>query len=230
MLKSKKVLIILWLIVCALLGFYLPKIPIVQNLAYELIGIKEVNIVSDTNIPERDIKEALKGQTWLFFDEKKLKEILKIKFSFIKDIEVIKNDWGKLTIKIVRRTPFALISFKGKKLLIDENGNFLDEKYYPDLKKDNVVYIIYNDIDIDSSKLEKVKKLKERFSRKFKIKKYIIYKSQISCVLDSGKSLVFSTEDFDRNLKKAEKFLEKQSIEGFSYINFSFNSMVVVRR
>ncbi len=120
-----------------------------------------------------------------------------------------------------------------KSLLLDSSNftalNNLSRLYFSEKKYKHLPVIVYNDKSLKNDKFPKVKKIFETF-RSLNFKKYVISKSQIACVLDSGNILLFSLFNLDENLEKAKIFLESQSIRDFKYVDFSFDSMVVTRR
>jgi len=62
-----------WLILCALLGYYAPTLPIVKDIA----GIKKVKVIGTDKLSENDLKNIFKTENWIFISEDRLKEKLK---------------------------------------------------------------------------------------------------------------------------------------------------------
>jgi cell division protein FtsQ len=64
----------------------------------------------------------------------------------------------------------------------------------------------------------------------YQLSKFIIQKSQIAAETDDGKILVFSKDELDDSLNKAKIFLANKNIKDYTYINFSFNEMIIVKK
>jgi len=227
----KKFLIALWLVITAMLGFYLPTLPFVKKLSDEYLAIKEVEIIGSEKLPENAIKSYLATQNWFFLDKKSFKNYL-LNFSFVKDVEIEKKGIGKIVIRIKERKPVGWIKIDNEIYLVGDDGKLLDTIYYPNLNLEDLPLVIYNDEVFEPSKMKLVEKLEKVFGKKFKIKKYIIYKSRIIAVLnnENNTNLIFNVDNIEKGIKKAEEFLTYEDINGYKSIDFSFQSSVIGRR
>ncbi len=227
MVYKKKVKILLfsaWIFFCAVFGYFAPTLPVVKD----FFAIKKVNVIGTDKFTKKDIENIFSKENWFFLNTDRIKKELK-KYNFVKEVKIDRYFVGNVDLTVLERKPFAYLVYRGKKIMIDEDGTHLDERYFPKKKYKNLPIIVYNDISIKNDKFLKVKKIYETLEG-FKVKKYLISKSQISCVLDSGKILVFNIFDLDEGLEKAKIFINKVSLNDFKYIDFSFDSMVVTRR
>ncbi len=223
--KIKYFLVFLWIFVCSIFGYFAPTIPAVKK----LVEIKEVNVYGTDKLKKEDLKKIFASQNWFFLKTDEVKNKLK-NYPFIKDVYVERLFVGKVNLKILERKPFAILKYKNKNYIIDNDGIILNREYYSknEIKKLKV-YVILNDRKLNKERLKEVYKIYRTF-KKLKIKKYIVNMSQITCILDDNKILVFSTEDLDKSIRRAMVFLKKKDINQFSYLNFSFDSIVVARR
>jgi len=225
----KSFLIVVWLVITALMGFYLPTLPFFKTAYEKYLGIKEVEIIGTDKLPEDAIKNYLSTQNWFFLDEKALRNYI-LNFSFVKDVEIKKDNLGKITIRITERKPIAKIKLDDTLYLVGEDGKLIEKMYYPHIDLKKLPSVIYHGKVYEPSEVEQIKKIEDAFSKKFKIKKYIIYRSKIIAILDNNVNLAFATENLDRDLKKAKEFLAELDIKNFKSIDFSFQSSVVGRR
>ncbi|WP_293446571.1 FtsQ-type POTRA domain-containing protein [Persephonella sp.] len=223
--KVKIITVSFWIFLCALFGLFSPTIPFVK----EIFEIKKVNVKGTDKFSETDIRSIFEKQNWFFMDEEEIKNQLK-KFNFVKKVQINRLFVGNVDLIILERQPFAYLYYKKNRYIIDDEGVKLDPKYYKINNKQKLPVLIYNDKTIDKNKLKKVRLIKEGFKDLLDIRKFYIYKSQIACVTRDGKNIVFSIEDLDKSIKRAKTFIKKVGINQFSYLNFSFESMVVVRR
>ncbi len=224
---NKKIKIIIasfWIILCALFGLFSPTIPFVK----EIFEIRKVNVKGTDKFSEKDIRKIFEKQNWFFMDKDEIKKQLK-RFNFVKKVEINRLFVGNIDLIVLERQPFAYLYYKKNRYVIDDEGVKLDPAYYK-IKKQKLPVLIYNDKTIDKNKLKKVRLIKESFKDLLDIRKFYIYKSQIACVTKDGKNIVFSIEDLDKSIHRAKIFIKKEGIKQFSYLNFSFESMVVVRR
>ncbi len=224
--KSKKTKIVIggmWIIICASFGFFSPTIPFVK----EFFEIKKVYVKGTDKFKKEDIKKIFEKENWFFIDKEKIKNKLK-KFNFVKDVEVNRLFVGNIDLVILERIPFAVIHYKNKRYLIDEEGVRLSEKYYKITGE--LPHLYYNDKYISKDKLAKIKLLKEEFKGKMRFKKFYVYKSQIACRTEDDKDIIFSIEDIEKSISRAKAFMKRVSINQFKYLNFSFEHMVIARR
>lgn len=222
--RIKLLLFSAWLIFCAIFGYFAPTIPFVKD----FFTIKKVNVLGTDKFTKEDIEKVFSKENWFFLNIDRVKEELK-KYSFVKEVKIDRYFVGNVNVTVLERKPFAYLIYKGKRFLIDEDGKSLDSKYFSEKKYKHLPIIVYNDKSLKNDKFPKVKKIFETF-RSLNFKKYVISKSQIACVLDSGNILLFSLFNLDENLEKAKIFLESQNLRDFKYVDFSFDSMVVTRR
>jgi len=227
----KRLLIVVWLVIAAMLGFYLPTIPFINKAANEYLAIKEVKILGTEKLPENAIKGYLATQNWFFLDKNGLKNYL-LNFSFIKEVEIEKNGIGKLVIKVKERKPIGWIKINDEIYLVGDDGKLIDTIYYPELKMKDLPFVVYNDEVFEPSKIKLVKKLERSFGENFKIKKYIIYKSRIIAILDNenNTNLIFNVDNIDKGIKKVKEFANYEDINSYKSIDFSFQSSVIGRR
>ncbi|WP_456465941.1 cell division protein FtsQ/DivIB [Persephonella sp.] len=225
---SKKIKIIIasfWILLCALFGLFSPTIPFVK----EIFEIKKVNVKGTDKFTEKDIRKIFEKQNWFFIDKDEIKKQLK-EFNFVKEVEINRLFVGEVDIIVLERQPFAYLYYKKKRYIIDDEGVKLDPAYYKLNKKQKIPVLIYNDKTLDKNKLKKVRLIKESFKDLLNIRKFYIYKSQIACTTQDGKNIIFSIEDLEKSIHRAKIFIKKEGFKQFSYLNFSFESMVVVRR
>jgi cell division protein FtsQ len=225
----RNILIALWLVITALLGFYLPTLPFVKELSEKYLSIKEVIILGTERLPEVAIKNYLSTQNWIFLDEKELKNYL-LSFSFVKDVEIEKDGLGKIVIRVKERKPIAKIKLDETVFLIGEDGKLMERIYFPNIDLKKLPTVIYNDEGYNPDRTKLIKKIENALGEKYKIKKYIIYRSKIIAILDNNINLAFAIDDLDSELKKAKEFLANVDINNFKSIDFSFQSTVVGRR
>jgi len=227
MLYIKKVkigLFTVWILMCAVFGYFAPTIPVVRD----IFAIKKVNVIGTDKFTKKDIEDIFSKENWFFMNTEKIRKKLK-EYNFVKEVKIDRYFVGNVDLTILERKPFAYLVYKGKKSLIDEDGVVLDKKFFNPKNYKNLPVIVYNDNSLKNDKFPKVKKIFENL-KDLKFKKYLISKSNITCVLDNGKMLIFNIFDLDRELRKAKLFFAKKDINDFKYLNFSFDSMVVVRR
>ncbi|WP_457641774.1 cell division protein FtsQ/DivIB [Persephonella sp.] len=223
--KIKLTILFIWILICALFGYFSPTLPVVK----EIFAVKKVTVLGTNKFKKEDIKRIFEKENWFFLNKEKVREEL-LKYNFVKDVKIDRLFVGSVDLVILERKPFALIYHKGKRYIIDDEGVPIDINYYKDIDINSLPKLIYNDSRISPEKLKKINKINKSFSKIFKIKKYIADKSQISCVLENDKVIIFSTEDLDKSIRRGKIFFKNKDINEFSYINLSFESMIVVRR
>ncbi len=224
---SKKLRFILfsaWIFFCAVFGYFAPTIPFIRD----IFSIKKVNVIGTDKFTREDIEKIFSRENWFFLDTDKVKNELK-KYNFVKEVKIDRYFVGNINITVLERKPFAFLVYRGKKVMIDDTGKPLSLRYYNPKRFKNLPFIIYNDRSIKNDKFPKVRKIFETL-KNYKFKKYIISKSQIACLSDTGRIFVFNIMDLDENLEKARVFLKKVSVNQYKYVDFSFDSMVVTRR
>jgi len=210
-----------WLILCALLGYYAPTLPIVKDIA----GIKKVKVIGTDKLSENDLKNIFKTENWIFISEDRLKEKLK-KYKFIKDMKILKPKLGEITMMVEEKKPFANIIQGSKVFTVDEEGSI----YETDISNlPNLVNIYYNDSEFQKIDILKIKKIMKNF-KDYKLTKFIIQKSQIAAETSNRKILVFSKDELDDSLNKAKIFLANKNMKDYTYLNFSFDEMVIGKK
>ncbi len=222
--KLKIILFSAWLTFCAVFGYFAPTIPLIRD----FFAIKKVNVIGTDKFTKEDIEKVFSKENWFFLNTDRIKAQLK-EYNFVKEVKIDRYFVGNIDLTILERKPFAFLLYKGKKILIDEDGKKLSKKYFDSKNYKNLPVIIYNDKSLVNDKFPKVKKIFETL-KDLKFKKYVISRSQIACISETGKIFVFNILDLDENLDKAKLFLAKRGIKDFRYIDFSFDSMVVTRR
>ena len=211
----------LWLILCALLGYYAPTLPIVKD----LVAIKKVNVVGTDKLSEDDLKYIFKTENWIFVSEDRLKEKLK-KYRYIKDVKILKQNLGEITMVVKERKPFANIIQGSRVFTVDQDGS----PYEADISDLlNVVNIYYNDSEFQNGDILKIRKIMENL-KDHQFSKFIIQRSQIAAETSNGKILVFSKDELDDSLNKAKIFLKNKNLNDYVYINFSFDEMIIVKK
>ncbi len=222
--KIKIIIFSAWLMFCAIFGYFAPTIPVVRD----FFAIKKVNVIGTDKFTKEDIEKIFSRENWFFLDTDRIKKQLKT-YNFVKEVEINRYFVGNIDLTILERKPFAFLIYKGKKILIDEDGKELSKKYFNAKSYKNLPVIIYNDKSLVNDKFPKVKKIFETL-KNLRFKKYVITNSQIVCISEGEKMLVFNILDLEESLEKAKFFISKMGIKDFKYIDFSFDSMVVTRR
>ncbi|NPA57681.1 MAG: FtsQ-type POTRA domain-containing protein [Aquificae bacterium] len=225
--KVKAVVVGLWIVLCAMFGLFSPTIPYVK----ELFEVKKVNVKGTDKFTEEDIKKVFEKENWFFLDKEEIKERLK-RFNFVKKVEVKRLFVGNVDLIIMERKPFAYLQYRKKVYLIDDEGVRLDPKYYSLNKDQKIPLLIYNYTGgaVDKNTLQKVNLIKESFEGEIDFKKFLINRSQIACITEDDKVVVFSTQDIEKSIIRAKTFLKRLGFQDFKVLNFSFESMVVTRR
>jgi cell division protein FtsQ len=222
--KIKIIIFSAWLMFCAIFGYFAPTIPVVRD----FFAIKKVNVIGTDKFTKEDIEKIFSRENWFFLDTDRIKSQLKT-YNFVKEVKINRYFVGNIDLTILERKPFAFLIYKGKKILIDEDGKELSKKYFNVKSYKNLPVIIYNDKSLVNDKFPKVKKIFETL-KNLKFKKYVITNSQIVCISEGEKMLVFNILDLEESLEKAKFFIAKKGVKDFKYIDFSFDSMVVTRR
>ncbi len=227
--KIKGLLVLFWLIVCASLGLFLPQIPVINN----LIKIEKVEIEGYKEIDKKAIKRLFEKESWIFIRKNKIEENIKKQFPQIQEVSIRVIKPKVVKVKLTKRTPLAILKFKKRTYVLDNNFQIISLKYFKQEDLKNIKYeILYNDLmvnKIDKRIIKNIEKIDKNFNY-FNIKKYIINISQIACILENGKTLVFSKENLNKSIKRAKSFFNKVDISKYKYIDFSFDSIVVARR
>ncbi len=224
--KLRVVLLFLWLVVCSLFGFFLPQIPGIKN----FVQVRKVEIYGSDKIDERKIKDIFESVSWIFIDKEYVEREIKTKYPFIKGVSITVVKPGVVKVSLEERKPVAILKHRGKLYIVDSESKVFPIAVFQKfpLKKINT-YIIDNDEKIEYRDIKNINLIKTTLNT-FKIKKYIINISQIVCVLENEKVVVFSKENLNNGIKRAKRFFNRVDISEYRYIDFSFNSIVVARR
>lgn len=218
----KKILLFsLWIGLCAALGYYSLTLPLVKD----IISIKSVNVVGTDKLTEEDIKNTFKNENWFFVSEDKIAKKLN-KFPFIDEVKILKPQLGQINLIVKERKPFAIISINGKNFIVDENGKLFSDKV---INNENLLKIFVNDDTFENDDIKKVRKILANFNS-INFDNFIIQRSLIIGQFDGGKIIVFSRKDLDESINKAKFFLSKNGIKVYSYLNFSFSEMIIVKK
>ncbi len=224
--RLRVLLTFLWLVVCASLGLFLPQIPVIND----LIKIEKIEIEGYKKVDHESIKKLFEGESWIFLKTDKLEEKIKRLYPVVSDVSIRVTKPKVVKIKLKKRVPLALIKFKKQKYVMDNNFEIIGLKYFTDNDLKNIKYeIVYNDFMINKETIKNIQNISKTFND-LNIKKYIINISQIACILEDGKTLVFSKENLNKSIKRAKSFFNKVDISKYRYIDFSFDSIVVARR
>jgi len=228
--KSKRLWVVIWLILCALIGLNLPSFPFINEFVYKNLGVREIIIEGSSKVEASKVESIFSNKIWFSLDEEEIKKEFKQTFPFIKELKIEKPEFRKVKVTITEYQPFALVSIKNKKVFITRDGVILDKKFYPEINEKNLIKIVVNDENISKSKIKSLDTLNNKFCKKFNVEKYIIYRNQIACILKDGKNFIFSVDNIDKNIKKAEKFLKKvENIDRYKVLDFRFNYMVIAK-
>uniref|UniRef100_UPI00262977D8 cell division protein FtsQ/DivIB n=1 Tax=Sulfurihydrogenibium sp. TaxID=2053621 RepID=UPI00262977D8 len=120
---KKLTLVVLWLSICAVVGYLAPTLPLVKD----IISIKTVNVKGTDKFKEEDIKEIFKTQNWFFLTESYVNEKLK-SYPFVKKVVVYKPQIGQVDLLVEERKPFAIVNHDNKHYVVDKDGEILNEK------------------------------------------------------------------------------------------------------
>lgn len=219
---NKIIVITLWISICAVVGYMSPTLPLVKD----VISIKTVNVKGTDKFKEEEIKQIFKSQNWFFLTESDINEKLK-KYPFVKNVRLYKPHIGQIDLVIEERKPFAILSINGKNYIVDDEDKVLDEKSFSkeNLLKINVVdqkFVSYKDV------FPKIERLVSNLG--IKPKEITISKAEISVLTEKDSLLIFSIENLEEELKKAKIFFAKNSIANYTYLNFSFDEMVIAKK
>jgi len=141
-------------------------------------------------------------------------------------VKILKPKLGEITMMVEEKKPFANIIQGSKVFTVDEEGSI----YETDISNlPNLVNIYYNDSEFQKIDILKIKKIMKNF-KDYKLTKFIIQKSQIAAETSNRKILVFSKDELDDSLNKAKIFLANKNIKNYTYLNFSFDEMVIGKK
>lgn len=216
--------IVVWLTLCALLGYYIPTLPVLKD----YIAIKEVTVEGTDKLTEDDIKDLVKSESWFFITEKRIENKAR-KYTFIQSIKLDKPAFGVVKIYVTERKPYGLVRTGDRIYVIDEAGNFLNElSYYKD-ELSNLKLITVDEENLNQVILKKIKEIEEAM-KELNFKEFIINKSVITAITEDDKIIVMSKENTEDSIKKFNIFKHKRGIQEFSYLNLSFESMVILKK
>lgn len=213
-----------WLTICGILGYSLPALPVFR----EYLSIKEVRVKGTQKLKEEDLKEILRTEDWLFVSEDRIAKKM-MKYPFVSTVKIERPYFGVLDITIKEKKPYGFVKVGQNSYVIDEYGNFIkDLNYFNDEELSNLKYIVSNEENIKDD-IKNIKKIEASLGR-LRFKEFVIQNSIITAITEDGKIIVFSKENIEDSLNKLNIFASNQKVEDFSYINLSFDSMVVVKR
>lgn len=217
-------LVVIWLVLCGLFGYYAPTLPIIK----EYISIKEVRVEGTDKFSEEDIKNLVKSESWIFISEDRLMDKVK-KYSFVESIRLDKPAFGVITIHVKERKPYGLVRTGDKIYLMDENGYLIENPSFYKEELANLKLITVDEENLNSETLKKIKKIDSSLSG-VNFKECMVHKSIITAITEDDKIIILSKENMDDSINKFKVFVQKQGIKDFSYLNFSFDSMVIVKK
>lgn len=218
----KKILLFsLWIGLCAALGYFSPTLPLIKD----IISIKNINVVGTDKLNQEDIKNIFKSENWFFVSEDRINKKL-INFKFIDEVKILKPQLGEITIIVKERIPFAIILINGKSFVVDEKGKLFSDK---EINNENFLKIFVNDDTFENEDILKVRKILANFND-ITFNNFILQKSLIIGQFDREKIIVFSRKELDESIKKAKLFLSRNDIKIYSYLNFSFSEMIIVKK
>ncbi|MGC8941102.1 MAG: cell division protein FtsQ/DivIB [Sulfurihydrogenibium sp.] len=217
----KTTIIILWLGICATVGYLSPTLPLIKD----IIAIKTINIKGTDKFKEEDIREIFKSQNWFFLTEDYVNEKLK-NYPFVKRTILYKPQIGQIDIIIEERKPFAILNYKGKSYVVDKDGEIIDNKLS---EKDQLIKI--NVIDSYLPFKEIISKVDFIYKNlNINPKEFTFSNGEIAIINENNSLLVFSLDNLEEEVKKAKVFFAKNSIANYSYINFSFDDMIIAKK
>ncbi len=218
---KKLTLVVLWLSICAVVGYLSPTLPLVKD----IIAIKTVNIKGTDKFKEEDIIDIFKTQNWFFLTEEYVNEKLK-RYSFVKRAVIYKPQIGQVDIVVEEKKPFAIVNYNNKSYIVDKDGEIVDKNLLhgqSDLLKVNIVgrspnfKDLFNQIDFLNRNLS------------LNPREITISNNTIAITTDNT-LIIFSVENLEEELKKMKIFLSKNSLTNYSYLNFSFDEMIITKR
>ncbi|MCX7760483.1 MAG: FtsQ-type POTRA domain-containing protein [Hydrogenothermaceae bacterium] len=219
---KKAFIVAIWLTLCGIFGYYAPALPLIKD----FVAIKEVRIKGTDKLKEEDIKDIFKNENWLFVSEKRLENKFK-RFGFIDSIRLNKPSYGIVDITVKEKIPYGVVKFKNKNFIVDDRGYIIKDPSYYDVS--DLKLINLEDSEIERTDISNLKLIEDRF-KDIKFKEFVIKKSSIYCITEDGKLLVFSRENIEDSIKKAQIFMSKVGIRDYSYINFTFDIMVITKK
>lgn len=219
---KKVIVIVLWISICAVVGYMSPTLPLVKD----VISIKTINVKGTDKFKEEDIKQIFKSQNWFFISENNINEKLK-QYPFVKNVSVYKPQIGQIDLVVEERKPFAILYVNGKSYIVDDEGKILD---YENFNKENLLKINVVEQKFLSYKevFSKIEKLVNNLG--IKPKEITISKAELAVLTDQNNMLVFSIENLEEEVKKAKIFFAKNSIGNYTYLNFSFDEMIIAKK
>lgn len=221
----KLLFVSIWLVICGMLGYNLPMLPIVKD----YVSIKEVRVKGTDKLKEEDLRDILKTENWFFISEDRIKEKMS-KFPFIGSIKLERPAFGVVDMIIQERKPYGLVRVDNDVYVIDEEGNLIkDLSYFSEEELSNLRYIISDGANLNADTLANIKKI-ENSLKTLKFKEFIIHNSIITTITEDDRVIILSKENIEDSLNKLNIFARNQKIEDFSYLNFSFDRMVIVKR
>lgn len=208
-------------------------------LFYKFLTIRQVVIIGNKNLTEKEIKSSImvkEGSFILYPSSKEIYERLK-KIAWIKDAAIRKDLNGKLTIFIIESIPIAILDFKNKKYLINDEGKILEE--LTDKLQDSLILLpIIKNIDPlkDKETLFEAVKLTGYAKTKGLIKsddEVILTAENVDnlTININGLPIIFGKGEFDHKFSKYLLILAETQKRGMKlkYIDLRFPDRVIVK-
>lgn len=225
---KKLTLITVWLILCAVFGYYASTLPVVKD----HLAIKEVVLKGSSRLSEEDVKYLFKSENWFFVSGNSLLKKASVKYPFIEDIKLNKPQFGVVEFEVKERKPYAFVRVlnTSQLFLIDEKGNLIkDTSFYKKEELSDLKLVTVDSEDLASDILRYIRTF-ENSVPELKLKEFIIRASILSGITEDSKIIILSTENIEDSLNKLRIFSRRKSLKEFSYLNFSFDSMVITKK
>ncbi|MEZ0323299.1 MAG: FtsQ-type POTRA domain-containing protein [Hydrogenothermaceae bacterium] len=218
----KTLIVITWLAICGLFGYYAPALPLVKD----FVAIKEVRIKGTDKLKEEDIRDIFKSENWLFISKERIENKFK-KLGFIESIDMDKPAYRVVDITVKEKTPYGILYIGDKNYIIDDKGSVIENRSDYDISKLKPIKL--EDSEIEKDDIANIKLLEDSF-KDIIFREFIIKKSSIYCITEDGKLMVFSRDNIEDSIRKAQIFMSNVGIKDYSYLNFTFDSMVITKR
>lgn len=208
-------------------------------LFYKLFTIRQILIVGNRNLSEKEVKSAvgIKEGDFLFYPtSKEIYERLK-RIAWIKEATIRKELSGTLIIYVYESTPVAVLEINERKYLVGEEGSVLEE--FTDKVKDSpiILPIIKN---LDPFKSRETIAEAVRLINFFKSKGLIKTDDEVLLtgetpdtltIIINGFPIIFGKGDYEAKLSKYQLILSETQRRGMrlQYIDLRFPDRVIVK-